>query len=144
MGYSFENHRIVGGIGADDPFWRSLEDGEFRLQRCDGCGAWTCPAHWRCGRCGSWDFQWVALEPVGKIFSWTRSWYAFERVAERAVDVPYVTVLAEIPQADGARILGVLDGGDQDLRIGAPVRGIITPPSAKSKHYASIRWRIER
>jgi hypothetical protein len=29
-------------------------------------------------------------------------WYAFDRTAERAPDVPYVVVLAEIPAADGA------------------------------------------
>ena len=140
MEYSFEKNRIVGGIGADDEYWRALEDGEFKLPRCAGCGAWTWPAHFRCGKCGSWEMNWVGLDPVGKVFTWTRSCYAFDRVRERAADVPYVTIVAEIPEADGTRVIGMLDGSDDGLRIGAAVRGIILPPSEKSKGYPSICW----
>lgn len=143
MEFSFEQHRIVGGIGADDGFWRALEQGHFKLPRCAGCAAWLWPAHFRCGKCGAWDLKWDALEPVGRVFSWTRSHYAFDRVKERAEDVPYVTLLAEIPAADGARVLGMLAGSEEGLRIGAPVRGLITPPSIKSKHYPSIRWSLD-
>ena len=142
MEYSFEKNRIVGGIGADDAYWRGLEDDEFKLPRCADCGAWTWPAHFRCGKCGSWDFNWVKLEPVGQVFTWTRSSYAFDRVKERAADVPYVTIVAEIPQAGGARVIGMLDGSEDGLRIGAAVRGIILPPSEKSKWYPSICWRL--
>lgn len=142
MAFQFEKHRIVGGIGADDEYWRGLEQGEFKLPRCTGCGRWTWPAHYRCGKCGSWDFEWIRLEPVGTVYSWTRSWYAFDRVKERAADVPYVTILAEIPAAGGARVMGVLHGNEDGLRIGAPVRGVIAPPSEKSKGYPSILWEL--
>ena len=43
MAYSFLEHRIPGGIGADDRFWASLEDGEFRLPRCADCKRWMWP-----------------------------------------------------------------------------------------------------
>jgi len=138
----FEKHRIVGGIGADDEYWRALEEGAFKLPRCAGCGAWTWPAHWRCGRCGAWDMKWVVVDPVGTIFTWTRSWYSFDRVKERADDVPYVTVLTEITGTDGARVLGMLEGSQEGLRIGAAVRGVVHPPAAKSKWYPSICWRL--
>lgn len=141
--YSFERNRIIGGIGADDDYWRALEDGEFKLPRCASCGRWMWPAHFRCGRCGAWELNWVSVEPKGEVYSWTRSWYAFDRVRERAADVPYVTVLAAIPHAGGARVLGVLKGVEEGLRVGASVRGSIDPPSEKSKGYASIRWSIE-
>jgi uncharacterized OB-fold protein len=142
MEYSFEKHKIVGGIGADDEYWRALERGEFRLPRCAGCGAWTWPAHFRCGHCGSWQMNWTALEPKGLVYSWTRTWYAFDRVLERAADVPYVTILAEIPAANGARVMGVLEGGEAGLRIGAAVAGLIAPPAEKTKGYPSIRWTL--
>jgi uncharacterized OB-fold protein len=142
MAFKFEKRRIVGGIGADDEYWRGLEQGQFKLSRCAGCGAWTWPAHFRCGRCGAWEMEWVEVEPRGIVYSWTRSWYAFDRVNERAEDVPYVTVLAEIPHAGGARVLGMLQGDEAGLRIGAAVTGVITPPSEKSKGYASIQWTI--
>ena len=142
MAYSFEEHRITGGIGADARYWQSLEEGVFRLPRCSGCEAWMWPAHYRCGRCGAWEQDWPELEPVGTIYSWTRSWYAFDRTRERASSVPYVVVLAEIPHAGGARVLGALAGPEDDLRIGAPVHGTIEPPAAVSQGYPSIRWRI--
>ncbi|MFG1192052.1 Zn-ribbon domain-containing OB-fold protein [Xanthobacter flavus] len=142
MEYRFEQQRIVGGIGADDEYWRGLERGEFRLPRCAGCGRWTWPAHFRCGACGDWEMEWQALEPKGTIYSWTRSWYAFERVKERTVDLPYVTALVAIPEAGGARVLGVLVGDETQLRVGAPVIGEILPPSEKAKGYASIVWRL--
>jgi uncharacterized OB-fold protein len=140
--YSFRAHRIGGGIGADDRFWESLEEGVFRMPRCAGCERWMWPAHFRCGRCGSWEQRWEEVEPIGSVYSWTRSWYAFDRTAERADDVPYVVVVAEIPAAGGARVVGVLDGPDEGVRIGAPVRGHIDAPSARSKGYAAVRWSL--
>ena len=142
MDYQFEKARITGGIGADDAYWRALEEGSFKLPRCSGCAQWTWPAHFRCGQCGCWDMEWVAVEPAGTIYSWTRSWYAFDRVRERAADVPYVTVLVEIPQAGGARVMGILQGSEEGLRVGAPVRGTILPPSEKTKGYPSICWTL--
>jgi len=141
--YSFEKHRITGAIGADGEYWQGLEDGVFRLPRCHQCKAWTWPAHFRCGKCGSWEFEWTALEPIGKVFTYTRTRYAFDRVLERAEDVPYVVIVAELPEADGARVIGVLSGEEEGLAIGAPVRGIIMPPSPKSKHYPSLCWQLD-
>lgn len=141
--YRFEQQRIVGGINADDEYWRGLEDGEFRLPRCVGCGIWMWPAHFRCGRCGAWELRWEDVEPRGEVFTWTRTWYAFDRVKERAEDIPYVTIVASIPHAGGARVMGVLQGAADGLRIGAGVRGVIMPPAEKSKGYASIQWRLE-
>lgn len=144
MEYGFHAHRIIGGIGADDSYWEGLEEGRFQLPRCSACARWTWPAQYRCGSCGSWDFDWVTLDPIGTIFTWTRSWYAFDRVRERTADIPYVTIVAEIPAADGARIIGVLTGDETKLRIGASVRGTIRPPDAKSKGYPSVTWELAR
>jgi uncharacterized protein len=142
MAYSFENHRITGGIGADDEFWRGLEDGVFKLPRCLGCGITVWPAHFRCGHCGSWNMRWIERDPVGRAFTWTRTWYSFDRVRERASDIPFVTVVAEIAHTDGARVMGVLAGSDEGLHIGAPLRGVILAPSEKTKWYPSIAWEI--
>jgi hypothetical protein len=138
----WRDRRITGGIGADDPYWEALEAGEFRLPRCAGCGRWTWPAHWRCGECGSWEFRWSAVEPTGTVYSWTRTWYAFDRTKERAGDVPYVVVLVEVDGTDGARVLGVLAGDEAPLKIGARVTGAILPPSEKAQGYPSIAWSI--
>ena len=138
----FRDRKITGGIGADDPFWEALEAGEFRLPRCAGCSRWTWPAHWRCGDCGSLDFEWCRLEPAGTVYSWTRTWYPFDRTKERADDVPYVVVLVEVDGTDGARVLGVLAGDEAPLKIGARVSGTILPPSEKTKGYPSVVWSV--
>ena len=134
--------KIAGGIAADDEYWESLGRGEFRLCRCAACRSWMWPAHFRCGRCGDWEQEWVEVPPCGEIYSWTRTWYAFDRTKERADDLPYVVVLAELPQAGHARVLGVLEGSQEALRVGAPVVGSIDPPSEKSKGYPALRWTV--
>ncbi|MFW2829187.1 Zn-ribbon domain-containing OB-fold protein [Sphingomonas sp. ID0503] len=143
MAYSFEQHKITGAIEADDEYWRGLEDGKFQLSRCSDCKTWTWPAHFRCGHCGCWEMEWVEMEPKGKIFTYTRSRYAFDRVLERKDDVPYVSVVAEIPEAGNIRVMGVLAGPEEGLAIGAPVRGRILPPSPKTKNYPSIVWELD-
>ena len=57
--------------------------------------------------------------------------------------VPYVLVLCELPQAGNRRVLGVLKGTEEGLRIGAPVHGVIDPPAPESKGYATIRWVLD-
>ena len=143
MAYSFEQNKIAGAIGADDQYWRGLEDGVFQVSRCSTCKTWTWPAHFRCGHCGSWDFEWVAMEPKGKVFTYTRSRYAFDRVLERKDELPYVTIVAEIPEANNVRVMGVLTGSEEGLAIGATVKGVIEPPSPKTKNYPSIRWELD-
>lgn len=135
--------RIQGGIGADQTYWTNLAEGRFSLCRCATCKTWMWPAHHRCGKCGAWDQEWVELEPKGKVFSWTRTWYGFDRTKERGEDLPYVVILAEMPAAAGARVMGMLDGDEKGLRIGAAVSGRILPPSPRSKGYPSIAWRLD-
>lgn len=137
-----ERARLSGGIAADGPYWDGLAEGKFLLPRCAACKTWIWPANHRCAGCGSWEMEWIDLKPEGTVYSWTRSWISSDTIPERAADVPYVVVLAEIPAADNARVFGVLAGGDSGLAIDAPVRGIIDPPSAKTKGYATIRWQI--
>lgn len=140
---AFPTEPIAGGINADQEYWEYLGRGEFRLSRCASCATWIWPAHFRCGKCGSWDIEWAPLEARGVVYSWTRTWYSFDRTAERAEDIPYVTVLAEVNGAGGARVLGVLEGDESQLTIGARVRGVIKPPSAKSKGYPSVCWVLD-
>lgn len=142
MNYHYAEHRIRGGIAADGPFWEALEDHEFRLPRCAGCARWTWPAHYRCGACGSWDFEWVIVPMRGTVHGWTRTWYPFENVTERAEDIPYVTVLVEVDDTDETRVLGVLRGDDANVFCGARVQGSIDPPSEKTKGHAAVRWTV--
>ena len=135
--------RIRGGIGADEPYWAGLEEGKFLLPRCAGCKQWIWPAHFRCGDCGSWTVDWVEMAPTGTVYTWTRNHSVSDVIKERAVMLPYVTMLVEIPQANGIRIPGVLSGSDSNLRIGAPLTGRIRAADDISKGYVTMEWQLE-
>lgn len=79
----------------------------------------------------------------GTLYAWTRTYMAFETVRERADDVPYTVGVVEIPDTGGARVIGILDGDTEHVRIGRPVRGVIDPPCEKTKGYATVRWILD-
>ena len=134
---------IKGGIAGDAEYWDALDRGEFKISRCADCEAWIWPAHFRCGACGSWNIVWCDVEPKGVIYSWTRSYYVTSATKERAEDLPFVVLLVELPGGGDVRIDGVLKGAEGGLRIGAIVRGVIEPPSDKTKGYTTMAWVLD-
>jgi uncharacterized OB-fold protein len=87
-------------------------------------------------------FDWVEVQPEGTVFSWTRTWYPF--VPARAEALPYVTLVVELPEAGGVRLLGLLDGDDEHLAIGRAVAGVVTPANPDTLDLPSLRWRLVR
>lgn len=128
------------GARVDAPYWAGLERGALHIQRCAGCESWIWPAEWRCGVCGSFDSTWPQVEPVGHVYTWTRTHYPF--VPSHADLVPYVHVLVALSRAGDRRILGILTGSEDGLRIGAPVRGYVEPPSERSRDLPVFRWEL--
>jgi uncharacterized OB-fold protein len=126
--------------GIDAAYWEGLAAGELRMQRCDGCDAWRWGPVWRCADCGSWDLTWRQVEPVGTVYSWIRTHQAF--VPALADAVPFVNVLVELPHAGSRRMLGVLVGPEEGLRIGAPVRGVFQQ-NAGAASATILRWRLD-
>jgi uncharacterized OB-fold protein len=125
--------------GLDLPFWEGLRAGELRLQRCGECDLWIWGPRLMCGRCQTFDPKWTAVEPVGRIFSWSRTWHPF--IAELAGELPFVTVLVELPDAGGRRVLGLLaENGEGDIAIGDAVAGIIQQPA--DAPWPVLRWRL--
>lgn len=136
---------VIGPIGphydnVDAPYWEGLAIGELRLQRCAQCEAWIWGANWRCGECGGWDLNWEQVPMRGRVFSWIRTHQAF--APEMASLVPYVTVLVELPQAGGRRVMGLLIGNEAGLSIGAEVNGVIQPASALTSGQPVLRWQL--
>lgn len=152
MAYSFVNHRLTGYVALveDDPYWEGLEDGVLQLPRCSGCSR----SRWesiggvlgwptvRCGNCGTWDMDWVAVPMTGTIYSWGRSNQVFGGMEARRDQIPYVTLDVELDAPEGPRVLGVLKGPADELRVGARVTGSIDPPSVVTKGYAGLRWTL--
>jgi uncharacterized OB-fold protein len=142
MEYSFKKNALIDSTGDYDTYWEGLEEGEFRLCRCTACKVWIWPVIERCGACGSWDREWIAVEPTGVVWGWSRIRHALDGMEHRKDDIPYVVVSAAVGGPNGPKVLGVLKGSEDGLKVGAPVRGTIDPPSPSARGYAAIRWSI--
>jgi len=119
----------------DAPYWAGLRAGELRIQCCAACGTWIWAPRGICPECHSFDLAWRAVEPVGTVFSWTRTWQPF--APWMPGHVPFTNVVVELPAAGDRRLVGVLLDGDRaDLRPGLPVVGVIEPD------VPVLRWRL--
>ena len=127
--------------GPDGPFFAGLLAGEIRLPRCAQCGLWHWPAVFRCGECGSWQIDWLPVAGQGRLFSHARSWHRF--AGSEGLELPYVSVLVELPQAGGRRLLGVLEGDDTGLKIGAAMQARISSVRFGEQEVPALRWRLK-
>jgi uncharacterized protein len=127
--------------GLDAPHWEGLRAGTLLLQRCRDCETWVWSPRPICPACHSFDMSWEAVDPVGTIYSWTRTWQAF--TPESTGHLPYVVVVAELPAAGDRRVLGVLAHADGVTpRIGSTVRGEIEQPPDE-QHWPLVRWHLQ-
>jgi uncharacterized OB-fold protein len=84
---------------------------------------------------------WEPVEPVGTVYSWTRTWQPF--TPEATGHLPYVVVLVELPGAGNSRVVGVLEDADGVTpTIGAAVRGTVVA-APDDEHWPLVRWRLE-
>jgi len=120
--------------GLDQPYWDGLARAELLVQRCGRCQTWIWGPQWICGSCHAFDPWWQRVEPVGTVYSWSRTWRPF--IDELHVDVPYVTIVVELPAAGNRRVLGLLTGSDS-VRIGDRVTGVF-------EHDEGARWPMLR
>nr|WP_231982076.1 zinc ribbon domain-containing protein [Mycobacterium sp. E2327] len=126
--------------GLDAAHWDGLRAGRLLLQRCRQCATWVWSPRPICPACHSFDLNFEAVDPVGIIYSWTRTWQPF--TPEATGHLPYVVVLVELPAAGGRRVLGVLEHADGlTPRIGAAVRGVIEQPP-DDRYWPLVRWRL--
>jgi uncharacterized OB-fold protein len=123
----------------DSPFWDALAANELRISRCVRCREWKWPPQWRCGSCGGWDLAWEQVPLTGIVYSFARNWHPFG--AQMQGKTPFVSLLVELPDAGGARLLGLLVGEERGLEMGAALDGIIEPPEVPGGRHA-LRWRL--
>lgn len=122
----------------DQPYWDGLLAGELRLQRCGSCATWIWSPQSVCGTCYSFDLGWHRVEPVGTVYSWSRSWYPY--IEEYGDALPYISVLVELADAGGRRVLGMLvDDPESTPRIGERVVGTFERRDAEP--WPLLRWR---
>ena len=126
--------------GADQAYFEGLAEGEVRLQVCKGCGKHHWPAVFRCPDCGSWDQAWKPVAPRGRIYSWTRTWHAFTGL--EAFKPPFVSLVVRLYDVPSVRLLGVLEGNETGLEIGAPVSGRVHSISFQGAVIPALVWSL--
>ena len=74
----------------------------------------------------------------GEVFAWTRGAPSVRRRAE-ALGLPYVVASVALPQANGIRLFGLLEPGD-DAAIGLKVTGKVRTTHAFDRDVLAISW----
>jgi len=103
------------------PFWDGVAVGELRLPRCSACHAWQWYPLSGTTHCAGATIDWTPVRPVGTIFTFTVVRRPFLPGASKA-DVPIVSIIVELDDAPGLRLVGRLADGIEP-RIGMPVTG---------------------
>ena len=119
-------------------WWAALDHRQLLVQECTQCRWLRWPPRAYCGRCGSWDSEWIPLSGRGTILSWTVT-----HRAPAGVPTPYVVVLVQIDEQDDICIPGFCDGepDGSDMAIGAPVAVGFDTDATDITGQTVIRWR---
>jgi uncharacterized OB-fold protein len=123
----------------DAPYWDGLAHQELRVQQCSQCRYWQWPADWRCPACGSYELGWTTVAPEGVIYSWIRTHYPF--VPGYGEQLPYVSVLVELPAAGNVRMMGLLVGDTTDPHIGDRLAGEFAAATSGTLDLPVLHWR---
>ena len=105
------------------PLWEGLVAREFRVPKCNNCGAFNWVPYPACRECLSEDLTWTPISGEGTLFSYTiihRGLGAFQK------EVPYVVALVDMDVPDDKRaviVLGNIHGVEHDdLQVGMPLK----------------------
>lgn len=103
-------------------FFENAREGRLAFPRCRSCGLF----HWypmpRCPHCRSSAIDWIAVKPVGELFSFTRVKHAFD---DSGRALPYVVALVTFLDAPGVRfITNMVQSDVEALTIGQPVEAV--------------------
>ncbi|MGI9476449.1 MAG: Zn-ribbon domain-containing OB-fold protein [Hyphomicrobiaceae bacterium] len=110
-------------------FFAYCADGEFRLQKCTDNGLFRYPPTTRCPFSGSPDYDWVAVEPKGAVYSYNEVHHAIQPAFQGRT--PYMLLLVELDtqrgqptEHDGLRVAGNLVTADGELAPPEMVRQV--------------------
>ena len=127
--------------GLSKPFWDGLRKETIMVQRNARTKVYQFPPQWICHDTQTFDVQWVATEPRGVIYSWTRVWHPVHPAVKTAC--PYIVVVVELPQAGRVRMLGNLLGDPrQTVEIGTPVEAVFEHHNDTDPPFTLLQWRI--
>jgi hypothetical protein len=105
------------------PFFTS---GRIMLQRCSACGTVQHPPEEVCHRCLGTEFDYVASQGYGVIYSYAIQHYAPAPVLQEVV--PFNIVLVQLEDFPEVRIVGnVINCPPEEIAIGQRVRAVFVP-----------------
>jgi uncharacterized OB-fold protein len=136
-----EGFKVDAVVNAENAeYHRHLKRGEFRLQRCSGCGFIRQPASWICPECLSEEFSWQPMS--GRATVQTFIWYFEDVLDKRYVrdwawrDVPYNVAIVKLDEGPQL-ITNIDDVSFEELRAGM----IVSPKYVEvSTEYAILRF----
>jgi len=127
--------------GLSAPYWAGLRQNRLLVQRCAHCRTWQFGPEWLCHHCHSFDLEWTAVEPRGRIFSWERVWSPSHDALRQ--HGPYLAVLVELPDAGNVRMVGNLLGDPtQAVIIGTGVEGVFEHHCESTPPYSLLQWQF--
>ncbi len=127
--------------GLSAPYWAGLQQNRLLVQRCTHCRTWQFGPEWLCHHCHSFDLEWTAVEPRGRIFSWERIWHPSHKALRD--HGPYVAVLVELPEAGNVRMVGNLLGDPmRAVTIGASVEGVFEHHGESQPLFSLLQWQL--
>jgi uncharacterized OB-fold protein len=100
------------------PFWEGMKAGELRLQHCPASGITYWPPRFRCSISGSTEFEWIAVQPEGRIYSFV----TVGKSMIKGFEAPYHIALVTLDEHPEIRIVGIVEGTEPP-RIDAAVAG---------------------
>ena len=127
--------------GMDVPYWEAVAGERLVMQHCQDCGTWQWGPEWICHNCFSHNVAFDEVPQTARIYSYERVWHPVHPALNE--QGPYVIVLVEFPDHDGARMVGNLLGNPrQDVEIGAAVRAVFEHHQDDDPAHTLVHWEV--
>jgi uncharacterized OB-fold protein len=117
-----------------EPYWASLADGRFIVQRCRDCGHWTWPARPICSGCHGDNVEWEQPSGTGEVYSWivTHQPYGPD------LPVPYTVALVRLDEQADILVPGRFIS-EAEIHQGMRVRAV---PERKTDDIGILNWDV--
>ena len=126
--------------GLDTPYWEAIREERLVMQRCRDCGHYQWGPEWICHNCLSENLTYEEISKVGVIYSYERVWHPVHPALKD--QGPYLIVLVEFPEYDGARMLGNLIGDPrQEVTIGSSVEAVFEHHDDADQPFTLVHWK---
>ncbi|MFQ5920384.1 MAG: Zn-ribbon domain-containing OB-fold protein [Thermoplasmata archaeon] len=101
------------------PVFQHLQEGRLTTTRCTACGEVLWQPRVVCPHCNAEEMEWVDLPQEGEIFAFTSVRAGAPKGMED--DIPFVVGIVTL-KGTGMQILARIEGDEESLEIGQPVR----------------------